>query len=200
MNNRQRITVLTCAIVFSLVSVVWAVTSPTGQLKPTLQSIIDVIIDDSFKGEGRKNVRRQKIMAHVDKGFDFEEMSRRVLGRTWLDLSAVDQGRFIEQFTKLLENVYIGKLEAYGGEQIQYLDEKIKGDRAMVTTIVPGQTKGLPVNYIMIDKGGDWMVYDLKIEGIGLIKNYREQFKSILKRNDFQGLIKELEKKNKSFQ
>lgn len=92
--------------------------SPTEQLQPVLNQLIEVLDDESLKGSEQTKERRSKIMAIIASGFDFKEMSRRVLGNTWNELSDSEREYFVNQFTKLLENVYIGKLESYGGDQL----------------------------------------------------------------------------------
>jgi phospholipid transport system substrate-binding protein len=179
---------------------VLASTGPTEALKPTLQGMIDILCDPAFSGKEQREVRRNKIMAIVGKGFDFEQMSKLVLGRTWKKIDNQQREYFEQLFTKLLENAYIGKLEGYTGQEIIYKDERIKGKKAAVSTVV--QSKGtppLPVNYVMIEASSGWQVYDINIEGVSLLRNYREQFKSILRKEKFDGLIKVLEEKNASF-
>jgi phospholipid transport system substrate-binding protein len=101
--------------------------------------------------------------------------------------------------TKLLENVYVGKLETYSGEKVEFVEERVKGNRAQVTTLIEDQGVKLPVHYIMQKTGSKWMVYDINIEGVSLIRNYMEQFRSILRQNDYEGLVKIIEEKNLSF-
>ena len=101
--------------------------------------------------------------------------------------------------TKLLENVYVGKLETYTGGDIEYVGETVKGDRAQVTTLIEDNGVKLPVHYIMRQEGGKWVVYDINIEGVSLVRNYQEQFKSILRKEKYEGLVKVLEDKNKAF-
>jgi phospholipid transport system substrate-binding protein len=179
---------------------VFASTGPTEALKPTLQGMIDVLSDPAFAGKEKKGPRREKIMAIVVKGFDFAEMSKLVLGRTWRKIDMQQREYFEQLFTKLLENAYIGKLEGYSGQKIIYKDERIKGKKAAVSTVMKGpDTPPLSVNYVMIDASSGWQVYDINIEGVSLLRNYREQFKSILRKQKFDGLIKVLEEKNISF-
>lgn len=172
---------------------------PSDQLKPTLDQLIAIIEDDALKGQSNKTERRSKIMAMISTGFDFREMSRRVLGRTWNDISDEQKDYFVKQMTKLLENVYVGKLETYTGQTVEFVDERIKGKRAQVTTLIEDQGVKLPVHYIMQKETDKWMVYDINIEGVSLIRNYMEQFRSILRTEKYQGLIKIIEDKNKSF-
>ncbi len=173
--------------------------SPTEQLQPVLNQLIEVLDDQTLKGDAQKDERRRKIMTIISSGFDFREMSRRVLGKTWDELSAEDQDYFVSQFTKLLENVYIGKLESYGGRSYDFVAERIKGKRAQVTTLIPYDESKIPVHYIMQRELDKWMVYDINIEGVSLVRNYMEQFRTILRKEQYEGLIKIIEDKNKTF-
>lgn len=178
----------------------FAVPGPTEQLRPTLNVLIDILLDPAIKGEEHKTERRAKIMGHVSQRFDFREMSNRVVGREWRSLSQEQQDYFQKLFTKLLENAYIGKFESYSGQEIQYTGERIKDDRAIVSTQIENNGQPIPVDYIMIRKEVRWMVYDINIEGVSLVRNYMEQFKSILRRDKFDGLVKLLEEKNRTFE
>ncbi len=186
-----------------LITGIWAQAadpkSPTEHLKPALDSLVDILKDESLKGDDKKVERRKLIMKEISSGFDFREMSQRVLGRTWNTITPEQQDYFVVQMTKLLENVYVGKLETYSGQRVEFVEERIKGNRAQVTTLIEDQGVKLPVHYIMQKTGSKWMVYDINIEGVSLIRNYMEQFRSILRQNDYEGLIKILEEKNLSF-
>ena len=191
---------LICFLFFVSVSLVFAGDSPTEDLKPSLTSLVALLGDESLKGDDKKEERRSKIMEEINKGFDFQEMSRRVLGKTWRTLDDAEKENFTEIMTKLLENVYVGKLENYSGGDIEYVDEKIKkGTRAQVTTMIEDGGVKLPVHYIMRKGDEKWMVYDINIEGVSLVRNYQQQFKSILRKDKYQGLVKVLEEKNKAF-
>ncbi len=173
--------------------------SPTEQLRPTIDEVIGILLDDSLKGSENKEERRRRIMEVVSAGFDFREMSRRVLGATWHDISADQKDYFVDQMTTLLENVYVGKLETYSGQAVDFVAERVKGKRAQVTTLVEHQGQNLPIHYIMQKELDRWMVYDINIEGVSLIRNYMEQFRSILRQESFEGLLKIIEDKNRSF-
>lgn len=189
-----------CFIV-GLLSVVpvMAEESPMETLKPVLTDLTNILLDKSLEGKENRVARRAKIMEEVKKGFDFREMSKRVLGSTWRTISLEQQKYFTDLMTRLLENVYIGKFEAYeeNAEKygVQYLGELVKGRRAQVTTEVAGGDKVLPVHYIMHKKDGRWMVYDINLEGMSLIRNYQEQFKSILRTEKFDGLVQTIKEK-----
>lgn len=187
---------LFCALT---IGTAWAESAPTAALKPVLNDLTAVLEDESLKGREHRDERRDKIMSLIKRGFSFEEMSQRILGKTWRHITDQERDRFTVLMTKLLENVYIGKLEGYSGQAIEIDAEIVKGDRAQVTTLVENNNEKIPVHYIMNKTDSGWMVYDINIEGVSLVSNYREQFKSILRKDDFEGLVKMLEEKNRSF-
>jgi len=173
---------------------------PTEQLKPTLEKLIDIVRDPLLQGEDRKKERRQVIMTTVSERFDFKEMSKRILGPTWRKIDEKEQEEFTKQMTKLLENNYIGQLENYSGESIEYVGERVKQERAQVSTLIENNGAKYPVHYIMAKDGDKWVVYDINIEGVSLIRNYRAEFNSILLQQNFDGLLQTLIAKNKSFE
>jgi len=204
MNVKQKRGVTACLLFMSawiiFISNATAAAGPTEQLKPTLSNLIAILGDDALKGEEHKIERRARIMERVKQSFDFREMSQRVVGKEWKSLPSAKQDHFQELFTKLLENAYIGKFEGYSGKEVQYLGERVKEERAIVSTQIENNGQLIPVDYIMTAKADTWLVYDINIEGVSLVRNYMEQFKSILRNEKFDGLIKLLEEKNLSFQ
>ena len=193
------ITHIFCILLFAFATPGMAGDSPTEDLKPALTSLVSLLGAEDLKGDEKKDERRTKIMEEIKKGFDFKEMSRRVLGKTWRDIDAAEQEHFTTIMTKLLENVYVGKLETYSGGEIEYVGENIKGSRAQVTTKIDDNGAELPVHYIMRKESEKWMVYDINIEGVSLVRNYQEQFKSILRKDKYEGLVKVLNEKNEAF-
>lgn len=172
---------------------------PTGDLKPTLDGLMAVLGDKNLAGDEHLQERREKIMASIVKGFNFREMSKRVLGKTWRSIDDSQKAYFTTLMTKLLENVYVGKLEGYSEQSVEYQNEVIKGNRAQVSTIIKSWGGDMPVHYIMKGVENRWMVYDINIEGVSLVRNYQQQFKSILRKEKYAGLVKVLEEKNRSF-
>ncbi len=173
--------------------------SPTADLQPTLQGLTAILADTTLKGDDHRTERREKIMSLIKHGFDFREMSKRVLGKTWNDIDDKERDNFTALMTKLLENVYIGKLESYSGQTIEYTAESIKEDRGQVSVLLDNDGLKIPIHYIMRKSEVRWMVYDINIEGVSLVRNYQEQFKAILRKDNYQGLIKILEEKISSF-
>ncbi|MEN8199085.1 MAG: ABC transporter substrate-binding protein [Thermodesulfobacteriota bacterium] len=196
MKNKFLLLLLVGFLWFGGVSPVIAIPGPTEALRPTLDEIMAIITDPTLAGEVHKVERRSKVMTIIKQGFDFEVMSQLVLGKTWRTIDQSQRDHFQELFTKLLENAYIGKLEGYSGQMTEFHGERIKGKKAEVSTVVVHEGLSYPVQYIMLHKDSDWKVYDLKIEGVRLLRNYRAQFSSILRKEKFDGLVKVLEEKN----
>lgn len=172
---------------------------PTEDLEPVLQEVVTLLGDEDLKGNEHLDERRAKIMSSIKRGFNFREMSKRVLGKTWRKIDEPEKDHFTTLITKLLENVYIGKLEGYSVSAIEYVAEAVKGSRAQVTTLIENNGAKIPVHYIMKQYDSRWMVYDINIEGVSLVRNYQQQFKSILRKEKYSGLVKVIEEKNRSF-
>jgi len=201
MNNKSFVKFLAQLLVFAVFALSTPVfaAGPTDDLRPTLEGIVKIITNPDYSGAEKKGVRRELIMAVAKHGFDFRTMSKLVLGKTYRKLDAQQKKYFEELFTKLLENAYIGKLETYTNQVTIYKGEQIKGKKAEVRTHVENNGITLPVSYIMLQNDAGWQVYDIKIEGVRLLRNYKAQFKSIVRKSNFEGLVKVLEEKNASF-
>jgi len=168
---------------------------PTEQLRPMVDKIVAILTDPELKGEEACIKRREKVMAVAKERFDFVEMSKRVLGSQWRKLSSEEQSYFTGLFTTLLEHAYIGKIEDYSNQKVVFREQRVKDDRAQVETDIIDKNVVIPVSYIMILKGGVWMVYDIVVEGVSLIRNYMEQFKEILRKDGYASLLKQVENK-----
>jgi len=169
---------------------------PTEQLRGSIDLVLKIVTDPELKKEGRTAERRRRIRAVVNQIFDFTEISQRSLGRHWQARTPAEREQFVALFGDLLENAYITKIESYSGEKIQYPGDVIDGDRALVKTrIVTKQETEIPVDYRMFLNGGRWAVYDVSIEGISLIGNYRTQFNAVIQRSGYPDLVAKLKAK-----
>jgi len=132
----------------------------------------------------------------VDRVFSWEEFSKRALARNWNKRSAEERKEFVSLFRQLIADTYMEKTYQYSGESITYLDEKIEGDYGKVTSVF-NTSKGTPISveYRIMKKNGDWRVYDLYIEGVSLVSNYRSQFNSIIKSSSYEDLVMRLKEK-----
>ena len=169
---------------------------PTEQIKQTTDKILSIVKDPALKSPSRGQERRRMIRKVVDERFDWEEMALRSLGRHWAQRSAEEKKEFVRLFSDLVERTYMGKVEDYSGEKVRYQGETIDGDRAVVKVIIMTQkNKDISVDYRLQKEGNQWLVYDVSIEGVSLINNYRTQFNSIILQSSFENLLKKLKAK-----
>lgn len=169
---------------------------PTDQLRGSIDLVLKIVTDPELKKEARTAERRRRIRAVVNQIFDFTEISQRSLGRHWQARTPAERELFVALFGDLLENAYITKIESYSGEKIQYPGDVIDGDIAVVKTrIVTKNETEIPIDYRMFLNGGRWAVYDVSIEGISLIGNYRTQFNAVIQRSGYPDLVAKLKTK-----
>lgn len=174
-------------------------TAPLEQVKGTVEGILALMRDEALTDPLKKVERRAMIMAMIDARFNFQEMSRRSLAKAWRALSNEEKELFVKLFSELLKNNYIGRIESYSDEIMEYAREVInqnKKTRAKVYTNILRNGSEIPINYVMMKKGDEWFVYDVDIEGVSLVRNYRSEFRRILSKEKFAGLIKRLQEKN----
>ena len=170
--------------------------APSDQLKSQIDRVLKTLDDPELKKEGKARDRRTAVRKIANDIFDFGETARRSLGRHWQPRSAVERDEFVQLFADLLERSYISRVELYGGEKIQYLGDTVEGEQAKVQTKLT--TKGgsdIPIEYRMHKKGDRWLVYDVTIEGVSLIANYRTQFNKIIQTASYQELVKKMKAK-----
>jgi len=115
------------------------------------------------------------------------------LGRHWRKLSPATRKEFVDLFTELLKSTYLARVHEYSGETVHYKKEMVKGNKALVKTVVVSKGKEIPVDYKMVNRGeGSWRVYDVIIEGVSMVRNYRSQFSSILQKKKFADLLDQI--------
>ena len=164
---------------------------PTETVKGVVDDVIRILKDPSLKAQ--KKLRRDKVKQTVDRRFDYEEMARRSLGRNWRSLSAGQRREFVRIFGELLEASYSDKVMSYSGEKVQYDKALMDGpDYAEVRTVLLRKNDRIPMNYRMILKPQGWMVYDVVIEGVSLVSNYRSQFNRVIRESSYNELVRRL--------
>lgn len=169
---------------------------PTEEIKETTDKIIAILTEPALKGPDKKSERNRLVRKVVDERFDWGEMSRRALARHWRKRSDKEKKLFIDLFGKLLERTYMDRVGGYSGEKVLYEGERVDGKYGIVKVkIVTKKETEIPVKYRVKKKGGEWLVYDISVQGVSLINNYRKQFNSIILRSSFNDLIKKLEAK-----
>ena len=195
MRNRVCAVAVACILVM-LAGHAGAASPPTDQLKGAIDRVVKVVDDPSLKGDERAVERRGAVRRIADDIFDFPEIARRALARHWQPLSDKQRAEFVSLFSDLLEHSYISKIELYGGEKIQYVGERVDGDTASVATrIVSKNGTEVPIDYRLFKKGQKWLVYDVNIEGVSLVSNYRTQFNKIIQTSSYNELVQKLRNK-----
>ncbi|MEE8291143.1 MAG: ABC transporter substrate-binding protein [Candidatus Tectomicrobia bacterium] len=171
---------------------------PQEIIRRTITDVLAILADEQLKAPERCEERREKMRQVVFRYFGFEEMARRALGRHWRKLTPTQQQKFVPLFGTLLERSYISKIEGYGGkaQNIRYLKEKISQGRAQVRTEIPRQRDlDVEVEYRLLQRQHNWTVYDIVIEGVSLVSNYRTQFNKIIRQDSYVALEKKLKLK-----
>lgn len=186
--------VLACGAIFVTSCFAAEDPDPTEQLRPFIEKVTAILRDGQEQNAAKCDIC-QRIIDVARERFDFEEMSKRVLGRHWQPLTSEQRHEFEDVFTRLLQHAYIGKIEEYAGQQVEYVKQRIRGSRAEVQTVLIDQGTTIPVSYIMILNGNQWMVYDVVVEGVSLVRNYKEQFEQIIQADGYEQLVKDIEKK-----
>ena len=167
--------------------------APTDQLRASVDQIVKVLEDPALKPEARARDRRAAIRKEAEGVFDFTETAKRALGRHWQALAEKDRQEFTALFTDLIERAYISKIERYSGERIAYAGEAADGGLATVRTrFVTKQGTEVPVDYRMQQRRDRWLVYDVSVEGVSLINNYRTQFDKIIQTSSYAELVRKM--------
>ena len=188
-------TLTTAAVMLLLAgSPAWA--GPTDQLREYTDQVIKVLDDQALARQDRRAAVRK--IAH--EAFDVTETAKRVLARHWQARTPAEREEFTQLFADLLERTYIARMDEYGGERIRYVGESMDGDLATVRARIMTRTgTEVPVESRMVRRGERWLIYDVLIENVSLIANYRSQFDRIIRANSYEELIRRLKHKRDEF-
>lgn len=184
---------LTLALAFFLIPA-WGVAQEPSEPRRVLEAGINTVLADLQDPKLRTQDGREAVLKRVERTiselFDFRELSARAVGPNWKNFTPDQQTRLVDNFTTLLRETYLEKFDAYNGEQVEYTNELIStnGKRAEIQTNIVMKKNTVPINYRLINKGS-WAVYDVNIEGVSLIQNFRSQFQSVLMKGNIEQLI-----------
>lgn len=182
-------------LVVSLCMVSVALASPTEQVKKTVEEVVRIVSDKEMKKNETK--RRQALKKSISTIFDYSEMAKRSLGKHWTVRTPAEKKQFAELFATLLENSYASKIESYNNEKIVYIKEIVDEDHAEIKSkVVTAARDEFSLDYKLFKHEGKWMVYDVVIEGVSLVSNYRSQFNKIITSSGYDKLVKKLQSKN----
>ena len=169
-----------------------------GALETVKQTIDQVIkVNAQFPGEANTAQRRKNLREVIQPRFNFAEMAKRSLGTHWNEVTQQERDEFVSVFSDLLAQTYLNRIETVNDQMVKITGENLDLPRAVVKTTVENKGEKFPIDYKLIDTDGDWKVYDVVIENIGLVANYRNEFAGIIRKDGFAGLIQKLKDKVK---
>ena len=197
MNMTSRAAGLACALALLATATAHAeqtaaAGTPLAVVRHTVDGVIAVLAD---KGRSEDS-RRREVKALISENFDFAAMANRVLATNWRKASKSERSRFTNLFRELLSNTYWARISAYRDEQVEYLGERQRSERlATVNTLIKTDSADIPVDYKLYLRGERWLAYDVVIEQVSLVRNYRSSFQDLVRQKGIAGLISELETK-----
>jgi phospholipid transport system substrate-binding protein len=172
---------------------------PMDQLRGTVDRVLTILQDPRLRSADKRDERRQQLAKVISARFDFDEMARRSLGAEWRRLTPGQRQEFVELFAELLRDTYVANIESYKGEKVIYTRETQEEQYAVVQTILrspEGTEYTLDYRLHLIDK--EWKVYDVVIENVSIVNNYRSQFARVINKSSYEGLIRALKEKKLS--
>lgn len=190
----KRIALWAIPVVTAVLVATSACAAPLDEVKKTVDEVVRIVADKDLKKHEQK--RRQALKRTISQIFDYGEMAKRSLGKHWNQRTAAERKQFVDLFASLLENSYAGKIESYNNEKIVYIKETVENDHAEVKSkVVTAKRDEFTLDYRLLKQDGKWMVYDVVIEGVSLVSNYRSQFNRIITANGYGELVKKLQTK-----
>ncbi len=194
---KRQIAVLSI-VIFLLFSFPLYASTPLAAVQDNVNKVLEVLRDPKLKPESAKEIKKTKLLPIYERMFDDIELSKRTLAKNWNSMNAAQRKEFVELFRQVLAKAYIDKILAYTNEKIVFDRETgVTGSRAEVQTRIITSSTEIPISYRVILKGSDWKVYDVVIENVSLVLNYRTQFNDILAKNPIEQLLATLRKKVK---
>ena len=172
--------------------------SPLSEVKATTEKVLLLLKDSKLQGDAKKTERRQLVRNEMEKRFAWEDSAKACLGKHWLKRTPAEKTEFVKLFSEFLKDTYSDKVATYYGDldKVDYQGEKIQADYASVKLVLTTKAKvDHPLEYRMEKAGDDWKVYDVVIEGVSMVKNYRDQFDAIIAKSSYEELIKEIKNK-----
>ena len=169
---------------------------PTEEVKSTVDQVIKILTDPRYKGEANQQERRKLLRDTISPRFDFQEMAKRSLGVEWGRRTPEEQREFVKMFAAFLEKASVQNIESYNNERFIYIGEGINGPYAEVNgKIIAQEGEETRINYMLHRIGSEWKVYDLIVNGISFVSNYRSQFNRVIRDSSYEGLVRRLKEK-----
>jgi len=195
---KKRLAILSILMVFVLAVPVYA-GIPLNTAQSAVNRVLEVLRDPKLKSPAAKEIKKEKLRIIYKDMFDEIEFSRRTLARNWNKFTPAQRAEFVNLFEQVLEKAYIDKILAYSNEKVNFYKETmISENQAEIQSRIITPSKEIPINYRMIRKGNQWKTYDVVVENVSLVQNYRTQFNDILASNTPEQLLEILRKKVKT--
>ncbi|HKO29763.1 MAG TPA: ABC transporter substrate-binding protein [Nitrospiraceae bacterium] len=168
----------------------------TEAIKITLKQMFRILNDEELKMPGRAEARHQQLEKVIGNRIAYDEMAKRSLGPQWAQLNDEERQEFVRLYAQLLRDTYSSRFDNYSDEKVEFLQEKLDGDYAEVRTRLTGSKFSLDVDYRMLQRAGDWHVYDIIVDEISLVRSYRQQFTTIIRKSSYAELVAKLKEKS----
>jgi len=165
---------------------------PLVQVQKSVDEILMILQSEELQTPEKKDERKQRILTVVNRMFDFRGMARSSLGQNWNSLTTEERDSFVSLFASLIEQRYIGKIDAYSNQKVIYKNQRVRNNKARVYTALIDKDMEIPIDYSLQMSQGKWLIKDLKIENVSLIANYRRDFNSIIRKEQFAGLVEKI--------
>jgi phospholipid transport system substrate-binding protein len=165
---------------------------PLVQVQKSVDEILMILQSEELQTLEKKDERKQRILTVVNRMFDFRGMARSSLGQNWNSLTTEERDSFVSLFASLIEQRYIGKIDAYSNQKVIYKNQRVRNNKARVYTAIIDKDLEIPIDYSLQMSQGKWLIKDLKIENVSLIANYRRDFNSIIRKEQFAGLVEKI--------
>lgn len=165
--------------------------TPMEQVRESTEKVITILQDETLDQQGRWDA----IGVIINDRFDFRSMSQSILATNWQRATPEERERFVEYFSQYIEETYRTKIESYDNQEILYKNETIYGKRAEVETAIVTESTEIPIVYKLKDNDGKWFAYDVVIEGVSLVNNYRSTFSTIVKNDGMDGLLNDIKRR-----
>jgi len=174
-----------------------AAETATEAIKSTLKQVFVILNDEELQIPGRAEARRQQLEKVIGNRLAYDEMAKRSLGAQWKQLNDEEREEFVRLFSQFFRDTFAGRLDQHSDEEVEFLQEKLEGLYAEVSTRLKGSKVDMAVDYRLLHRAGDWHVYDIIVDDISLIHSYREQFTTINRKFSYAELVAKLRQKSR---
>lgn len=182
---------LIAVVTLLLTTSAFATTEPMEKVKLTVNRVMEILTTPDLD----QALKRQQLSSTIRNAFDFHSMAQRILARKWKKTSVQERERFTQLLAQLLEKNYLNNIENYTDEKVEFVKQRIKNNSAAIDTLILTKNKEIPVSYRLIQNGEEWKVYDVVIESVSFVNNYRSSYGQIIKKSGITGLLAKMEEK-----